>query len=449
MSPNALSSLALNTARDGAFTTSLGKPFQYLSILTVKNFFLLSNLNFPCLSLNPLPLVLSLQSLMKSICLDIFFLIFLYHSESDSSESESDEMMNEESSETDRQREERENKFSFFPNEDQEEYIFFQKTLTAVKNWFTLFGWPKGQNPISIPYSLRRDVCKVQTTSSQDKVFKQNHEKDTKTLYDMLFHLSGQLLPDITLSQALVLDPTERMLQLHCQHSILLSFLKCHGAYLPHVMPEFLLEPHDYKKWIKIYSNKDLLILKDNVFETMSKRAWTDVLLQIYKVFVLPHVFSHNITDQLSLENEQNMPRIKSEPLSSNIYSPYERTVLTWLNKHYEKNRKTVWKDCQKVPPMRWIVNFDRDLLDGLVLAAQLAAYCPYLIATHFVRMYTKPRTPEQFLHNSLILVDAMQAISLAIDIKVNDFVLAVLIYFFFCLHFCDSNIVHEIEVRF
>ncbi|NXD72741.1 CFA47 protein, partial [Eolophus roseicapillus] len=239
---------------------------------------------------------------------------------------------------------------------------FFQKTLTAVKNWFTLFGWSKGQNPISIPYSLRRDVCKVQTTSSQDKVFKQNREKDAKTLYDMLFHLSGQLLPDITSSQALVLDPIERMLQLHCQHSTLLAFLKCHGAYLPHVMPEFLLEPDDYKKWIKVqqtvlkvdektsetYTNKHLLILKDSVFETMSKRAWTDVLLQIYKVFVLPHVFSRSITDQLSLENVQNMPRIKSEPLSSNIYSPYERTILTWLNKHYEKNRKTVWRDCQK-----------------------------------------------------------------------------------------------------
>ncbi|KFQ47697.1 Calponin homology domain-containing protein 2, partial [Nestor notabilis] len=239
---------------------------------------------------------------------------------------------------------------------------FFQKTLTAVKNWFTLFGWSKGQNPVSVPYSLRRDVCKVQATSSQDKVFKQNREKDTKTLYDMLFHLSGQLLPDITSSQALVLDPTERMLQLHCQHSTLLAFLKCQGAYLPHVMPEFLLEPDDYKKWIEvqqalqkvyeetseIYSNKHLLILKDSVFEAMSKRAWTDVLLQIYKVFVLPHVFSRSVTDQFSLENVQNMPRIKSEPLSSNIYSPYERTILTWLNKHYEKNRKTVWKDCQK-----------------------------------------------------------------------------------------------------
>ncbi|XP_074785727.1 cilia- and flagella-associated protein 47 [Athene noctua] len=365
-------------------------------------------------------------------------------SESDTTyESKSDEMSEE--SKTDSQSDGRENKFelSFFPDEDKEEYIFFQKTLTAVKNWFTLFGWSKGQNPISIPYSLRCDVCKVQMASSQEKVFKKNLGKDTKTFYDMLFHLSGQLLPGITSSQSLSLDPVERMLQLHWQYSTLLAFLKSRGAYLPHVMPEFLLEPDDYKKWINvqtvqkghtidlkrdvknsnIFNDKHLFILEDSVFETMSKRAWTDVLLQMYKVFVLPRVSSLSITDLFSLESTQNMPRIKLDLLSSNIYSPYERIILTWLNKHYEKNRKTVWKDCQKgeVPPVRWIVNFDQDLLDGLVLAAQLATYCPYLIATHFVRMYTNPRTHEQFLHNCLILVNAMHAVSLAIDIKATD----------------------------
>lgn len=65
-------------------------------------------------------------------------------------------------------------------------------------------------------------------------------------------------------------------------------------------------------------------------------------------MFVLPRVSLRKTTDPFNLENVLNMPRIKSEPLSSNIYSPYERIILTWLNKHYEKNRKIVWKDGQK-----------------------------------------------------------------------------------------------------
>lgn len=33
------------------------------------------------------------------------------------------------------------------------------------------------------------------------------------------------------------------------------------------------------------------------------------------------------------------------------------------------------------MPPSRWVVNFDFDLLDGLVLAAVLAAYVPFLVS--------------------------------------------------------------------
>ncbi|KAJ6667670.1 hypothetical protein lerEdw1_016791 [Lerista edwardsae] len=69
---------------------------------------------------------------------------------------------------------------------------------------------------------------------------------------------------------------------------------------------------------------------------------------------------------------------------------------------------------------MRWIVNFDKDLLDGLVLAATVASYCPYLISTHFVHMYTYLETSEQYLHNCLILVNSFHAINLDIDILVS-----------------------------
>uniref|UniRef100_A0A8C0GNY7 Calponin-homology (CH) domain-containing protein n=1 Tax=Chelonoidis abingdonii TaxID=106734 RepID=A0A8C0GNY7_CHEAB len=300
--------------------------------------------------------------------------------------SESENMLENEwvkKDEADSQSQERENKFqlSLFPDEDTEEYIFFQKVITAVQNWFTLFGWSKGPNPISIPHSLRRDVCKIQMTSSDEKVIKQNLGKDTKTVYDMLLHLSGQLLPGITSSQSLPSDPIERVIQLHWQHSTMLTFLN-QGACLPHVMPEFLLEPDEYKKWIGLQIALKVIVL------------------------VLARVSSLTTSNLLSSESPQSMPRINAEPLSSNIYSSSERLLLTWLNTHYEKTRKIVWKDCQKVPPMRWIVNFDRDLLDGLVLAAQVAAYCPYLISTHFTNMYTNPGTPEQCLHNCLILVN-------------------------------------------
>ena len=53
----AASNLALNTAREGAATASLSNLFQCFTTLTVKNFFLISNLNLPSFSLQPFPLV--------------------------------------------------------------------------------------------------------------------------------------------------------------------------------------------------------------------------------------------------------------------------------------------------------------------------------------------------------------------------------------------------------
>ena len=64
--PRATSSLALNASRDGASTISLGNLFQCVTTLCVKKFLLISNLNLPCLSLKPFPLVLSLSALVNS-----------------------------------------------------------------------------------------------------------------------------------------------------------------------------------------------------------------------------------------------------------------------------------------------------------------------------------------------------------------------------------------------
>uniref|UniRef100_A0A8D0ED57 Calponin-homology (CH) domain-containing protein n=1 Tax=Salvator merianae TaxID=96440 RepID=A0A8D0ED57_SALMN len=295
---------------------------------------------------------------------------------------------------------------SVFPAEGTEEYAFFQKVITAVQNWFTLFGWSKGPNPISIPRSLRRDVCKIQMTSSDEKL-KQNFGKDIKTIYDMLLHLSGQLLPGISSSQSLPFDPIQRVVQLHWQHATMINFLN----FAKDRRAERCGQDED-----KIY------VLDNNLFEAMSKRAWTDVLLQIYKILVLQRVSVLEDNKQCGSENAENVPQISAAPLSSNIYSSSERILLIWMNRQFERARKIVWKDCTKggIPFARWIVNFDRDLLDGLVLAAQVANYCPYLISTHFVNMYTDPQSPEQYLHNCLILVNAFHAISFDIDILVS-----------------------------
>ncbi|XP_074066731.1 cilia- and flagella-associated protein 47 [Macrotis lagotis] len=326
----------------------------------------------------------------------------------------------------------------FFPDEDKKEYLFFEKVVTAVQTWFSLFGWSQGPNPISVPESVRRAVSKGELSLSSSTKNQINSNSDftryTKTIYDMLYYLSGQMLPGVSTTQTLPIDDTERVIHLHWLHSTLLTFLKTQGACLPYILPEFLLEPNDYKKWIKIKaaskmesenaqkSEKYTLIIEDCKFEAMSKRVWTDVLLQTYKVLVLSRIVPLSSSNKPTI-NIEHSPKINPEFSSSNIYSKPERTLLSWMNTNYENTRCKIWKSCDKgLPPLeKWIVNFDKDLLDGLILAAQLAAYCPFLIPTHFVDMYTSPHSPEQCLHNCLIVVNALREIDLNIDIQAID----------------------------
>ncbi|KAM7365486.1 hypothetical protein PAMP_016406 [Pampus punctatissimus] len=282
-----------------------------------------------------------------------------------------------------------------FPTANSEEGLYHQNVLLAVERWFSLFGWPSGPHPISVPHTLRRSVV------------------------DMLHHLTGKQIPRIPHCQTFSSDIDRRTNQLLQQHEAMLAFLRVQGACLCHIRPEYLLDVQEFNHWCSLRANKEEHGRDYSTvnYESLSKRSWTDVLLQIYKVLVLCSVSESSLNTTLS--QEDGILPVDSQPLASNIYSPQELQLLSWLNMHYQSMRKTVW-GTGGVPSARWIVNFDLDLTDGLVLAALLAAYCPYLICSHFRRMYTTTTSLEQILHNNIIVTQALNTLSLNIDLQVR-----------------------------
>jgi len=63
------------------------------------------------------------------------------------------------------------------------------------------------------------------------------------------------------------------------------------GGCVSHIKPEHLLEPRDYRQWVKSQTASGdgdercrLAVVDDVVFESLSKRVWMDVLLQLIKV---------------------------------------------------------------------------------------------------------------------------------------------------------------------
>ncbi|KAB0341518.1 hypothetical protein FD754_018444, partial [Muntiacus muntjak] len=315
----------------------------------------------------------------------------------------------------------------FSPKEGTRTYDFFLKTINAVQTWFSLFGWPEGPHSLRIPETVRRDVCKIQVYSSalSAKNFSRQSDfsKYNKTIYDVLVHLCGKMPPGINSSQSLPVDYPERVIQLHCQHSLLLEFLSAQGACISHVLPEFLLEPEDYKKWIEIASStsasaklshipkgKHSVVIDMIHFEAWSKRSWTDVFLQIYKVLVLSRVVPYSINN-LPPIHVQNSPKVNAYFASSNIYSTPERILLSWMNTIYENYRHVIWKNCQK-----------EQLKSSYFYSINKRFDC-YLfqIESHFIHMYTQPKSSEQYLHNCLIVVNVLREIGFNMDIQAAD----------------------------
>ncbi|XP_013416633.1 cilia- and flagella-associated protein 47 isoform X1 [Lingula anatina] len=337
---------------------------------------------------------------------------------------------------------------AMFPDEDTEEGLFYSEVLLAVQRWFSSQGWPGGPYPIVIPYSLRAGVAKNQKDTGGNRKGAgswdaQNLRKEIKTIYDMIGHLAGRPVPGIPINAPLPSDPTERALQVHWQHSTLLTFLKSQGASVASIKPEYLMTPGDYKHWIQVQKqmkaqemsgqDEDQInsgprteneeMLEDQLFEAVSKRAWTDLMLQLLKTLVLSRITPRQFRTMQAPDKHHALPTVNPDPLSSNVYCVGERIVLAWLNHCYEQYRHHIWDGSPKggVPPSRWIVNFDFDLLDGLVLGACLGAYVPFLIKTHLQGMYSCPTTAEQCLHNALKVVNAIKYIGLDYDIQAID----------------------------
>ena len=73
------------------------------------------------------------------------------------------------------------------------------------------------------------------------------------------------------------------------------------GASIASIKPEYLMTPADYKRWVRLQKELEAKknkgghrenkpkteeeeAIEDQLFEAVSKRAWTDVLLQLVKV---------------------------------------------------------------------------------------------------------------------------------------------------------------------
>ncbi|CAI9721780.1 ciliaflagella47-likeassociated and flagella-associated 47-like isoform X2 [Octopus vulgaris] len=250
---------------------------------------------------------------------------------------------------------------NIFPEHDKQIGPFHYSVLYAVQRWFSANGWPGGTVSITVPHSFRRSQ----------------------------------------------------------------------GACVASIKPEYLMTYSEFCVWNDTkkhtlkpvgYIDEDERLKEREVFELVSKKSWLDTLLQIIKCFVVskitPRIFKSFIID----DREVKMPTLNKNPLCSNVYTEGERILLAWMNRCYEQNRRIVWNEHSDtaVPAARWIVNFDLDLKDGLVLACLIGTYLPFMISSHIGKVYTTPTQKEQYFHNALKIVCALRSLGIEYNIQIK-----------------------------
>jgi hypothetical protein len=285
-----------------------------------------------------------------------------------------------------------------------EEQWFLIDVLGAVRRWFSSHGWPGSYHPVDIPDSLRSSLtCDgVHPPSKDDKAVRAGRWRPTSskkpvwTVFDCVAHLCGSPIPGIPINSPLPLDPIERAKHVHWLYSTLITFLKSQGAWLSSVEPDMLLAFEDFRRWhlLKLQMSgrreprekQEEEREEQNIraqFDLLSTQAWTDLLLQILKVFVLSQI----TTCPAPMPPCSASIHVDVSPLRSNIYGTAERMLLEWLNRLYEDQRNRLFAHLpeDEQPVTRWIVNFDVDLIDGLVIGACLAAYTPFLVISRAI----------------------------------------------------------------
>ncbi|CAG5111050.1 Oidioi.mRNA.OKI2018_I69.chr2.g5386.t1.cds [Oikopleura dioica] len=253
--------------------------------------------------------------------------------------------------------------------------------VSSLEKWFGTFGWSSGPFPISIPTTIRSLTSRaVGKTKGTGRILAGTRSQMV-TVYDMIVNLSGRTITGFPAGQLLPENKEEKRAQLLWQYGVILEVIKAQGGMVAHINAEDLLE-----------ENESLAESKRLDFEKRSQNAWTNFLLQVFRVFSLAKV-------------EKYLPGIDASHIESNIYDGSEKIILAWLNEVFEQVRGPVFG-----VERRTIINFDNDLRDGLVLGSLVAFYCPYFIED-LKKMFVSCTMAEQCLHNALILLEIFKKI--------------------------------------
>lgn len=197
---------------------------------------------------------------------------------------------------------------------------------------------------------------------------------------------------------------------------------------MPEVRAELLLP---YAQYMILKSGKQTSLLDEKAFEKVHTTCWIDLLLNVYKHFILNRI-------KLESSEKQHL----KPTMETNCK---EAVLLRWLSQHYSTQNCVLWADSEETKQFHSFLDVDASK-DCLMFAAVTFAYCPYL-KSHFSDLFVRPAKYEEYVHNACRLIQAWSELGLSYAIgpaeiiALNPFELLMLTaYLYFTLPSCCAK---------
>ena len=229
--------------------------------------------------------------------------------------------------------------------------------------------------------------------------------------------------------------------ELVTQYTEMLRFLKSYGAMLHSVRPEHLLNTDDYVRAreemeteastfrLSAHAASHRRIVFQKEWLDLSVSAWTMVIYQIIKVFVLFRINPKALdtlpgirTGGKDIKQSTGKGRGHADKASildtavsqsSNVFSVAENTLLQWIMIHFNRAAAATLEP-------RKIRNFSSDLRDGSVICYLIASHVPSILSSGrpLSGFHRKPQDEAQFLENFEMIQQTLQYLGISYGIE-------------------------------
>lgn len=182
------------------------------------------------------------------------------------------------------------------------------------------------------------------------------------------------------------------------------------------------------------------VILDEETFFRYSSQCWIDLLLQTFKIYVLPTVKLPRRASGMKLvttdESEEDVRKqlekavikweriteMTEEEMETGVYGKREVVLLAWFRFIFQEYHHLIITN--EGLAIKRFSNFRDNFFDSLALIVVTVVYCPYLY-NDLKDINVPPRTYEEAFHNACVVILAWSKINLTYHISPTELLLA------------------------